>query len=96
MEKTKNNKEILFLTLENWGGMYEAVIFTAECLKAAGKIAPGSPVLINGNLSFKNGDISTVAEKIISLSALKKSKNQKNREDARSNLLVKTAPLWKS
>jgi DNA polymerase III alpha subunit len=74
---------------------YETVLFTKQYLKSAEKILPGSPVLINGNLSYKNGDISVVAEKIISLTTLKKFKNKKSKEDAKSILLVGAAPLWK-
>jgi len=95
MEKTKTGKEIIFLTLEDSGGMYETVIFTKQCLKSAEKNLPGSPVLINGNLSYRNGDISVVAEKIISLTALKKFKNKKSKEDEKSMLLAGAAPLWK-
>ena len=95
LEKTKTGKEIIFLTLEDSGGMYETVIFTKQCLKSAEKKLPGSPVLINGNLSYKNGDISVVAEKIISLTALKKFKNKKGKEDEQSMLLAGVSALWK-
>jgi DNA polymerase III subunit alpha len=95
MEKTKIGKEMIFLTVEDSEGMYEAVIFEKQCLKNAVKILPGSPVLINGNLAYKNFDISMVAEKIISLVSLKKFKNKKNKEDAKSTLLAGAVPLWK-
>jgi DNA polymerase III subunit alpha len=95
IEKTKAGKEIIFFTVEDSGGMYEAAVFAKQCLKNAGKILPGSPVLINGNLYYKNYDISVVAEKIISLTSLKKLKNKKSKEDAKSTLLAGAAPLWK-
>ncbi|MHB1254240.1 MAG: OB-fold nucleic acid binding domain-containing protein [Candidatus Humimicrobiaceae bacterium] len=85
----------MFLTLEDTGGMYEAVLFTEQCLKSAEKILPGTPVLLNGNISYKNGDISVVADKIINIASLKKIRNKKNKEDARSGLLMEAAPLWK-
>ena len=94
-EKTKTGKEIIFLTLEDSDGMYETVLFTKQCLKSAEKILPGNTVLMNGNLSYKNGDISVVAEKIINLTALKQFKNKKSKEDAKSRLLAGAAPLWK-
>jgi len=59
--------------------MYETVLFSRQCLKSAEKTLTGSPVVINGNLSYKNGDISVTAEKIISLTALKKLKNKKSK-----------------
>jgi len=44
---------------------------------------------------IKNGDISVVADKIISLADLRKLKNKKNKEDAKSVLLAEAALLWK-
>ncbi len=70
-------------------------LYIKNLKRAAGKIAPGSCVLIKGNLSFKNGDISMVADKIISLSTLKNTKSQKNKDYTRSGLAVKASLLWK-
>jgi len=95
MEKTKTGKEIIFLTVEDSGGMYEAAVFTKQCLKNTERILPGSPVLIAGNLSYKNGDITVVAQKIMSLAALKKIKNKKIKEYEKSMILAEVAPLWK-
>ena len=95
-EKTKTGREVIFLTLEDSGGMYETVLFTGQSLKNIGSILPGTPVLINGTISYKNGDISVVADKIINLSALKKLKNKKSKEDAKSGLLMEAALLWKT
>ncbi|MCE5330434.1 DNA polymerase III subunit alpha [bacterium] len=95
-EKTKNDKELLFLTLEDWSGMYEVVIFSEECLRIPDKFVPGNCVLVNGNLSFKNGNISVIADKIISLSALKKTKIQNNKDHIKSGLAAKAALLWKN
>ncbi|MHB1347560.1 MAG: DNA polymerase III subunit alpha [Candidatus Humimicrobiaceae bacterium] len=94
-EKTKTGKEIIFLTLEDTGGMYETVLFADQCLKNAGSILPGTPVLINGNISYKSGDISIVADKIINLAALKKLESKKSKEDAKSGLLAEAGLLWK-
>ncbi len=94
-EKTKAGREIIFLTLEDTGGMYETVSFTGQSLKNTESILPGTPVLINGNISYKNGDISVVADKIINIASLKKIRNKKNKEDARLELLMEAAPLWK-
>ena len=95
-EKTKTGREVIFLTLEDSGGMYETVLFTSQFLKSIGSILPGTPVLINGTISYKNGDISVVADKIINISALKKLKNKKSKEDAKSGLLMEAALLWKT
>jgi DNA polymerase III alpha subunit len=95
-EKTKAGREIIFLTLEDTGGMYETVFFGGQSLKNTESILPGAPVLINGNISYKNGDISVVADKIINIASLKKIRNKKNKEDARSGLLMEAAPLWKT
>ncbi|MHB1335052.1 MAG: DNA polymerase III subunit alpha [Candidatus Humimicrobiaceae bacterium] len=95
-EKTKAGKEIIFLTLEDTGGMYETVLFTDQCLKNSGSILPGTPVLINGNISYKNGDISVVADKIVNLGALKKLKNKRSKEAAKSGLLVEAGLSWKT
>ena len=43
--------------------MYEVVIFKKEYLKNMETILSGDPIIIKGNLSFKNGDISIIAEK---------------------------------
>jgi len=95
-EKTKTGREITFLTLEDSSGMYETVLFAEQSSKNIGSILPGTPVLINGTISYKNGDISVVADKIINLVALKKLKNKKSKEDAKSGLLMEAALLWKT
>ena len=94
IEKVNNNKEIIFLTLEDWDGMYEVVIFTKEIIKNPEKILPGSPILVKGILSFKNEAISIIAKEIINLTDIKKVKNIRKKEEIKSCILSKTTSIW--
>lgn len=74
--------------------MYEVMIFSEKYLRSAVNVVPGSCVLVEGNLFFKNGDISMVAYKITSLLTLKNIKNKTGKDRARLGLTSKAASLW--
>ena len=78
----------------SYSGAKSRVQRAKEYLKNPEKTLPGNPVIIKGNLSFKNGAVSIIADKIINLADLKKIKNIRKKEEIKSCLLAKTTVTW--
>ena len=86
--KNKEEKEIVFLTIEDRGGMYEAVSFSQPSLKTCTQITVGTPVLLRGTLIFKKNDIYIKINQIASLIELKKTKEEKLKDILKVQILI--------
>ncbi len=61
---TKKNETMMFLKLADFSGNIEAVIFPrifAECNKL---LAPEKCIVLKGKISYRNGEVSLIAEKV--------------------------------
>lgn len=85
--KNKEGKEIIFLTLEDRGGMYEAVSVSQPSLKICTEIKPGTPVLLKGALIFKRNDIYVRINQIASLAELKRIREEKLKDTLKIQIL---------
>ncbi len=90
IKKNGEEKEIIFLTIEDRGGMYEAVSFSESSVEACRQIEPGTPVLIKGSLIFKKNDIFIRINQIKSLAALKEKKKNSLRQALRTHIMAKS------
>lgn len=88
IKKALREKEIIFLTLEDRGGMYEAVSFSESSAEECRHIQPGTPVLVRGSLVFKKNDIYMRINQIKNLAALKKIKESSSRQALRTHIVT--------
>ena len=94
IEKTKDNKNMMFCTMEDEDGMYEAVFFPDAYCKNAKIIAASPFLIIRGRLHFKDNNVSIIAKDAISVAAVKKIKRMRNEENIKAEFLSKTKNLW--
>ncbi|MBM3712993.1 MAG: hypothetical protein FJW56_06105, partial [Actinobacteria bacterium] len=94
IEKTKDNKNMLFCTMEDEDSMYEAVFFPDSYLKNAKIIAASPFLIIRGRLHFKDNNVSVIAKDAISVEAVKKIKMIQNEENIKAEFFSKTENLW--
>jgi len=85
---------MLFCTMEDEDGMYEAVFFPEAYLKNAKIIAASPFLIIRGRLHFKDNNVSVIAKNAISVEAVKKIKMIQNEENIKAEFFSKTENLW--
>ncbi|MBE3036656.1 MAG: hypothetical protein IMZ70_06225, partial [Candidatus Atribacteria bacterium] len=67
IEKTKYGSKMLFCTMEDEDGMYEAVFFPGSYIKNAQTVMNNSFIIIRGRLHPKDNNVSLIARDAISL-----------------------------
>lgn len=67
IEKTKGGSKMLFCTMEDEDGMYEAVFFPDSYIKNARTVMNNSFIIIRGRLHPKDNNVSLIARHAISL-----------------------------
>jgi DNA polymerase-3 subunit alpha len=60
---TKTGDKMAFVTLTDKTGAIECVVFP-RALKSASNLSIGSSILMRGNVSLRNGEVSLVAEEL--------------------------------
>ncbi len=90
IKKTKNGKDMLLCTMEDEGGMYEAVFFPDDYKKNYKIIMSHSALIIEGRLFLKDGEISVIGKNAISLADLKKTGDENKKDSIKNNLLIIT------
>ncbi len=87
MEKTRDSKTMMFCTMEDEDGMYEAVFFS-EAYKKNAKIIANHPfIIIKGRLHFKDNNVSVIAKDAVNIASLKKLEDLKKVENIRVGIL---------
>ncbi|MBU4450921.1 MAG: DNA polymerase III subunit alpha [Actinobacteria bacterium] len=76
IEKTKGGSKMLFCTMEDEDGMYEAVFFPDSYIKNAQTVMNNSFIIIRGRLHSKDNNVSLIARDAISIKLLKNSHKQ--------------------
>ena len=72
MEKNRDSKNMMFCTMEDEDGMYEAVFFS-EAYRKNAKIITNYPfIIIKGRLHFKDNNVSVIAKDAVNIASLKK------------------------
>jgi len=96
LEKTRNNKRMLFCTIEDRDGMFESVFFPESYMENSNMLADRTIVIIEGRLHYKDGDITLIGNKVIDPFRLKKMDNELKKENIRQGILAEAGPVWKS
>mgnify|MGYP005850171435 CR=1 FL=1 len=94
IEKTKDNKNMMFCTMEDEDGMYEAVFFPDAYCRNIKIIAASLFLILRGRLHLKDNNVSIIVKDVISVEAVKKIKRIQNEENIKAELLSKTENLW--
>jgi DNA polymerase-3 subunit alpha len=94
MEKTKDLKTMMFCTMEDEDGMYEAVFFS-EAYRKNAKIISNHPfIILRGRLHFKDNNVSVIAKDAVNIASLKKLEDLKKVEKIRAGFLSETESPW--
>ncbi|MBM3706261.1 MAG: hypothetical protein FJW66_07045, partial [Actinobacteria bacterium] len=90
MEKTKDLKNMMFCTMEDEDGMYEAVFFP-ESYKRNVKIIMSNPfIILRGRLHLKDNNVSLIVMDVYSIPELKKVERLRKEEKIKTELLAAT------
>ncbi len=91
IEKTKNNENMMFCTLEDEDGMYEAVFFPAVYKNNLSLITNNLFILLKGKLYLKDNYISLIVKNSYSISSIKDISEFKQHEDIKITILSNTS-----
>ncbi len=94
LEKTRDSKNMMFCTMEDEDGMYEAVFFSEAYRKSAKIIANHPFIIIKGSLHFKDNNVSVIAKDVINIASLKKLEDLRKEENIRAGFLSGTEKPW--
>ena len=96
IENTRDNKRMLFCTIEDRDGMFESVFFSEPYLENSNILMNRTIVIIAGKLHYKDGNITLIGSKVIDPFRLKKIGNELRKENVRQNILAEAGPVWES
>ncbi|MCJ7472327.1 MAG: OB-fold nucleic acid binding domain-containing protein, partial [Actinobacteria bacterium] len=96
IENTRDNKRMLFCTIEDRDGMFESVFFSESYLENSNILMNRTIVIIAGKLHYKDGNITLIGSKVIDPFMLKKIGNELRKENVRQNILAEAGPVWES
>ena len=94
MEKTRDSKTMMFCTMEDEDGMYEAVFFSEAYRKNAKIIANHPFIIIKGRLHFKDNNVSVIAKDAVNIASLKKLEDLRKVENIKAGFLSETESPW--
>ena len=95
IEKTRDLKEMMFCTIEDEDGMYEAVFFPEAYRNNIKTIMNNPFVIIKGRLHFRDNTVSVIAHDAISIGLLKKCAAARREDDIRAGFISGTENPWK-
>ncbi len=95
IEKTRDNRNMMFCTMEDEDGMYEAVFFPDAYMRNARTLMTSSFIIINGRLHLKDNNVTVIAREAFSIQSIKKMIEEKKAETARIGFISEVSPvLW--
>lgn len=94
MEKTRDSKTMMFCTMEDEDGMYEAVFFSEAYRKNAKIIASHPFIIIKGRLHFKDNNVSVIAKDAVNIASLKKLEDLRKVENLKAGFFSETESPW--
>jgi DNA polymerase III subunit alpha len=95
VEKTKDGSSMLFCTIEDGDGIFEAVFFPASYRKYMKALSRSRAVIIKGSLKYRDGDITLIGKEAIDLLSLKKMNLSYRKESLKRDILMESVPIWK-
>jgi len=94
-EKTKDGSRMLFCTIEDKDGIFEAVFFPAFCQKYQKVLAESKALIIKGTLKYRDGDITVIGKEAINPAALKRLSLSYRKESIKQDILIESGQVWK-
>jgi DNA polymerase-3 subunit alpha len=95
MEKTKDGKRMLFCTIEDRDGIFEAVFFPAFYQKYEKILSSSRVLIIKGTLKCRDGDITLIGKEAVDPVILKRLKLSYRKESLKKDILMESGPVWK-
>jgi DNA polymerase III subunit alpha len=95
VEKTKDGCSMLFCTVEDRDGIFEAVFFPAFYQKYIKTLSESRAVIIKGSLKYRDGDITLTGKEAIDLLSLKRMNQRCRKETLKRDILMESVPIWK-
>ncbi len=93
-ETDRNGNQMLFCTLEDHGGMYEAVFFPRAYTQNKKEVLAYPELLLKGRVCCKDSNFSVTASRAWGLKSLKKAKQGLKNDMIRNELISETSKLW--
>jgi DNA polymerase III subunit alpha len=90
IKKTRTGRDMILCTMEDGGGMYEAVFFSDYCKKNYKTIMNYSALIIEGRLYSNDGDISLIGVNAIAPADLKRTGDENKKDEIKNSLLAMT------
>ncbi len=94
IETTREKKPMLFCTLEDEGGMYEAVFFPSSYAQNKKEVLDCSELLIKGTINARDGNLMVIASRAWDLKNLKKAKQSIKNDIIKNKLVSEAAKIW--
>lgn len=88
IKKTKTGRDMVLCTMEDEGGMYEAVFFSDDCKKNYKTIMNHSALIIEGRICSNDGDMSLIGMNAIAPADLKKTRDENKKNEIKNNLIA--------
>jgi DNA polymerase III alpha subunit len=95
VEKTKDGSKMLFCTVEDEDGIFEAVFFPAFYQKYLKVLSESKALIIKGTLKYRDGDITVMGKEAIDPVALKRLSLSYRKESIKQDILTESGQVWK-
>ena len=95
VEKTKEEKKMLFCTVEDRDGMFECVFFPHHYQKYLKILSACRVLILKGILKYRDGDITLIGREAIDPVLLKKISRSYRKESLRQDILIESGSVWK-
>jgi DNA polymerase-3 subunit alpha len=95
LEKTKDGSNMLFCTIEDEDGIFEAVFFPAFYHKYRRVLSESKVLIIKGTLKYRDGDITVIGKEAIDPAALKRLNLSYRKESIKKDILIESGQVWK-
>ena len=95
IEKTKDGSRMLFCTIEDKDGIFEAVFFPAFYQKYRKVLSESKALIVKGTLKYRDGDVTVIGKEAINPATLKRSSLSYRKESIKRDILIESGQVWK-
>ena len=95
VEKTKDGSRMLFCTIEDRDGIFEAVFFPAFYQKYMKTLSECRVLIIRGVLKYRDGDVTVIGKEAIDPAVLKRLNLSYRKESIKQDILIESGQVWK-
>lgn len=94
IENTKSGQNMMFCTMEDEDGMYEAVFFSPVYKKYIKLLSSERFIIIKGRLHIKDNNVSLIAKEVLGIAAFSKNERIRKKEAIKESFLAGVANPW--